>query len=105
MSAVHRGLRAAARPLRLPRATAPLASGPRFAGLAPLSAAPASALASTSVSRFSTTTRRRSAPAMASPDRKYDPEIEDIADYVANTPIDSELAVSRRPRTGGSARG
>jgi len=42
---------------------------------------------------------------MASPDRKYDPEIEDIADYVANTPIDSELAVSRRPRTGGSARG
>jgi len=30
---------------------------------------------------------------MSSTDRKYDPEIEDIADYVANKPIDSELAV------------
>lgn len=25
--------------------------------------------------------------------REYDPEIKDIADYVANKPIDSELAV------------
>lgn len=27
-------------------------------------------------------------------DREYDPEIKDIANYVANQPIDSELAVS-----------
>ncbi len=26
-------------------------------------------------------------------DREYDPEIKDIADYVYNKPIDSELAV------------
>lgn len=26
--------------------------------------------------------------------REYDPEIKDIADYVANKPIDSDLAVS-----------
>lgn len=31
---------------------------------------------------------------MASQPREYDPEIKDIADYVANKPIDSELAVS-----------
>jgi hypothetical protein len=31
---------------------------------------------------------------MASGPREYDPEIKDIADYVANKPIDSELAVS-----------
>jgi 2-methylcitrate dehydratase len=31
---------------------------------------------------------------MASGPREYDPEIKDIANYVANTPIDSELAVS-----------
>lgn len=30
--------------------------------------------------------------------REYDPEIKDIADYVANKPIDSELAVSRCPQ-------
>ena len=30
---------------------------------------------------------------MASQPREYDPEIKDIADYVANKPIDSELAV------------
>lgn len=31
---------------------------------------------------------------MASAAREYDPEIKDIADYVANKTIDSELAVS-----------
>lgn len=31
---------------------------------------------------------------MANTTREYDPEINDIADYVANKPIDSELAVS-----------
>lgn len=31
---------------------------------------------------------------MSSTQREYDPEIKDIADYVANKTIDSELAVS-----------
>lgn len=31
---------------------------------------------------------------MSSAQREYDPEIKDIADYVANKPIDSDLAVS-----------
>jgi hypothetical protein len=31
---------------------------------------------------------------MSSAPREYDPEIKDIADYVANKTIDSELAVS-----------
>lgn len=34
---------------------------------------------------------------MASSFDKYDPEIRDIADYVANKSIDSELAVSALP--------
>jgi len=32
---------------------------------------------------------------MSQASREYDPEIKDIADYVYNKPIDSELAVSR----------
>jgi hypothetical protein len=44
---------------------------------------------------FSTSAARRSgAPDMSSAQREYDPEIKDIADYVANKTIDSELAVS-----------
>lgn len=31
---------------------------------------------------------------MAPAPREYDPEIKDIADYVANKPIDSDVAVS-----------
>lgn len=34
---------------------------------------------------------------MASAPREYDPEIKDIADYVANKTIDSELAVCLGP--------
>ena len=34
------------------------------------------------------------APPMPSEGRGYDPEIKDIADYVHNKPVDSELAVS-----------
>lgn len=35
-----------------------------------------------------------SAPATPAEGRSYDPEINDIADYIHNKPIDSELAVS-----------
>ena len=34
------------------------------------------------------------APVTPSEGRGYDPEIKDIADYIHNKPIDSELAVS-----------
>lgn len=34
------------------------------------------------------------APATPSEGRAYDPEIKDIADYIHNKPVDSELAVS-----------
>jgi 2-methylcitrate dehydratase len=45
------------------------------------------------------------APAPTSPARAYDPEINDIADYVHNKPIDSELAVScQDPRFSGCRR-
>ncbi|KAM0465313.1 hypothetical protein ACHAPV_001359 [Trichoderma viride] len=44
-------------------------------------------------SNFSTSSLKLSgAPAMATSSREYDPEIKDIADYVANKTIDSELA-------------
>ena len=50
---------------------------------------------SSSTRTFSSSVAKQSgAPAMASSAREYDPEIKDIADYVANKPIDSELAVS-----------
>jgi hypothetical protein len=45
---------------------------------------------STSATKFSGASDMSSAP------REYDPEIKDIADYVANKTIDSELAVSTR---------
>ncbi|PWI71138.1 2-methylcitrate dehydratase [Purpureocillium lilacinum] len=48
---------------------------------------------SSSTRTFSSSVAKQSgAPAMASSAREYDPEIKDIADYVANKPIDSELA-------------
>jgi hypothetical protein len=54
-----------------------------------------SSLSASHGAAFSTSAARRSgAPNMSSADREYDPEIKDIADYVANKTIDSELAVS-----------
>jgi 2-methylcitrate dehydratase len=46
-----------------------------------------------SASSFSTmSSLKSSAPPVASK-REYDPEIKDIASYIHNTPVDSELAV------------
>lgn len=60
-----------------------------------LGAARSSGPLSSSPRNLSTSLARQSgAPAMASQPRQYDAEIKDIADYVANKPIDSELAVS-----------
>lgn len=95
MSAVNRGLRQATRSLRLHRAC------PQSA-LRPLSAlknaaAPLSVAATHTRSSFSTMASLQSASAAApspSAGKGYDPEILDIASYVHNKPIDSELAVS-----------
>ncbi|KAH6956516.1 MmgE/PrpD family-domain-containing protein [Fusarium avenaceum] len=90
MSAVNRTLRTATKQLRFQsprglRVAAPLVA--RSALGAARSSLPVSHGA------FSTSAARRSgAPDMSSTQREYDPEIKDIADYVANKTIDSELA-------------
>ena len=91
MSAVSRSLRTATKQLRFQsrglRVAAPLVARSAFG--AARSSTPAS------YSAFSTSVARSSgAPNMAAAPREYDPEIKDIADYVANKTIDSELAVS-----------
>ncbi|KAF4124529.1 2-methylcitrate dehydratase [Geosmithia morbida] len=90
MSAVSRSLRSASKQLRTPRlggGVLPLASA-----AAVRSTSVAAARTCSTPSYLSTTTARKSgAPAMP-PTREYDPEIKDIADYVANTSIDSDLA-------------
>lgn len=42
---------------------------------------------------FSTMTSLKSSVPIVPSTREYDPEIKDIANYIHNTPIDSELAV------------
>ena len=93
MSAATRSLRSATRQLRVQPQTTRLFAAP----LAVRSASFGATLRTTSSHKnFSTSAAARSgAPTMASAYEKYDPEIRDIADYVANKPIDSELAVSR----------
>jgi 2-methylcitrate dehydratase len=93
MSTVNRSLRSASKQLRVPSRSLRLAA-PLPASVA--RAVPRSSAAiPSSYSCFSTSIARRSAPNMpAASTRDYDPEINDIADYVANKPIDSELAVS-----------
>ncbi|KAG7134256.1 2-methylcitrate dehydratase like protein [Verticillium longisporum] len=99
MSTVNRSIRTATRSLRLPSQTVRLAA-PLRAGLASthLNASTASARTSSSSSpssahNFSTAAARQSgAPAMSSEPREYDPEINDIANYVQNYKVDSELA-------------
>ncbi|KAG6023262.1 ATP-binding cassette transporter CGR1 [Claviceps sp. Clav32 group G5] len=97
MSAVTRGLRTASKQLRVPRL--PTCAVGRSASVgarvfAAASAAPSSTTSTSSRnSSFSTSAASLSyAPTMASQPREYDTEITDIADYVANKPIDSELA-------------
>lgn len=94
MSAISRSLRSASKLRVQPRAASGLCSASVGAGrFASSGFAVASAPASRS--NFSTSFSKLSgAPAMASSSREYDPEIKDIADYVANKTIDSELAVS-----------
>ncbi|KAJ9161320.1 2-methylcitrate dehydratase [Coniochaeta hoffmannii] len=96
MSAVNRGLRSASRSLRLQQRTG-LHSAAR-----PLTAASSQTLlnagrravvSSSASHNFSTMSSLKSGgPVMPSEHRGYDPEITDIASYVHNKPIDSDLA-------------
>ncbi|KAH9436883.1 hypothetical protein MCOR02_000546 [Pyricularia oryzae] len=100
MSAVNRTLRVAGRSLRIQQqrsSLSTLASLNSTSALRPSSTprgATSAFSSSVRTSSFSTSTARQSsAPNMSSAEaREYDPEISDIASYVHDTPIDSELA-------------
>ncbi|KAK4674071.1 ATP-binding cassette transporter CGR1 [Podospora pseudopauciseta] len=97
MSAVNRGLRQATKSLhtRLPqrisqRSALPLLSS-TFKTAAPLTPAALHARRSNFSTMASLQSAATTAPSPAG-HKGYDPEIQDIADYVHNKPIDSELA-------------
>jgi hypothetical protein len=94
MSAINRSVRAASRKLRAPalqsRTFAPLAFNCR-ANLAASQRTP-------SLKQFSTMSPLQSGAPPPPQAREYDPEIKDIASYVHNTPINSDLAVSLESR-------
>jgi hypothetical protein len=90
MSAINRSLRTVTRTLRTPS---------RIALRAPLvfsatRAAGASRTSSATFKQFSTMSPLQSGAPPPPQAREYDPEIKDIASYVHNTPINSDLAVS-----------
>ncbi|KAH6697540.1 2-methylcitrate dehydratase [Plectosphaerella plurivora] len=90
-AAVNRSIRSASRTLRLqPRTSLRLAAplSTNFSAATAATRAP-----STSSYNFSTTSARTSgAPTMSSEAREYDPEINDIASYVNNYKVESDLA-------------
>ncbi|KAG5974093.1 ATP-binding cassette transporter CGR1 [Claviceps cyperi] len=97
MSAVTRGLRTASKQLRVSRLPTCAVGRSASVGARVFAAASAAPSSTTSISSrnssFSTSAASLSAaPTMAPQPREYDTEINDIADYVANKPIDSELA-------------
>ena len=105
MSAVNRGLRQASKQVRLSqRAVSNLSSTRSAAGLQSAfrlqnsSSTSTSALPNTRTSSFSTMASLQSAAPGTTPmpahHKGYDKEITDIADYVLNKNIDSDLAVS-----------
>src|SRR6187402_1171521 len=91
MSAINRGVRTASRTLRAPALQSralrtPLALTHRVNFAAP-QRVPA-------FKQFSTMSPLQSGAPPPPQAREYDPEIKDIASYVHNTPINSDLAVS-----------
>ncbi|EFQ26577.1 2-methylcitrate dehydratase [Colletotrichum graminicola] len=93
-AAINRGLRTASRSLRFQSRSVRLAT-PLRAVVASTNFAASSATRSAPQQShtFSTASARQSAaPAMASEAREYDPEIRDIANYVQNYKVDSDLA-------------
>ena len=98
-ASVHRGLRTASKSLRLQQtclqAARPLVASRAAALLAAPRSSPSSSSSSSHITNFHTMASLQSnAPVTPSEGRGYDPEIKDIADYIHNKPIDSELAVS-----------
>ncbi|SPO00059.1 probable 2-methylcitrate dehydratase [Cephalotrichum gorgonifer] len=92
MSAVNRSLRTVSRNIALARRATPLVSA-RLGRTATFAAAAPRTLVAGTTASFSTSARKMSGPAPATDGNVvYDPEISDIANYVHNKPIDSELA-------------
>lgn len=91
MSTVNRSLRTVSKQLRFQPARLAATAACRSASVG---AARIAGSIPASRNNFSTSVARMSST-MAKPSsvNEYDPEIRDIADYVANKPIDSELAV------------
>ncbi|KAL7919560.1 MmgE/PrpD family domain-containing protein [Trichoderma austrokoningii] len=92
MSAISRSIRSASK-LRVQSSRSLCSASVGASRLASSGFAAAVAATPATRSNFSTSSFKLSgAPAMATSSREYDPEIKDIADYVANKTIDSELA-------------
>ncbi|KAK4117029.1 2-methylcitrate dehydratase [Canariomyces notabilis] len=95
MSAANRGLRQATRSLRLQPHYSPRSALRPLSSSLKCAASPLSAAATPARSRFSTMASLQSV-SVATPSpaasKGYDPEIKDIADYVHNKAIDSDLA-------------
>lgn len=90
MSAINRSLRAASsQTLRLQTRTVRAPAFNRFANTPSIRSATLKAS-----SNFSTMSKLQSNAPPAAAVREYDSELTDIASYVHNTPIDSDLAVS-----------
>merc|ERR1712000_145385 len=92
MSTINRGVRTASRTLRTPalQSRAPLRTPLAFTSRANFTASPRTT--PSSPRQFSVMAARQSGAPPPPQAREYDPEIKDIASYVHNTPIDSDLA-------------
>merc|ERR1712000_630126 len=92
MSTINRGVRTASRTLRTPalQSRAPLRTPLAFTSRANFTASPRTT--PSSHRQFSVMAARQSGAPPPPQAREYDPEIKDIASYVHNTPIDSDLA-------------
>ncbi len=90
MSAINRGVRTASRTLRLPALQSRALRAPLAFSCRPNLATSQRIY---SFKQFSTMSPLQSGAPPPPQSREYDPEIKDIASYVHNTPIVSDLAV------------
>lgn len=93
MSTINRGIRTASRTLRTPAFQSRVLRTPLLTARANFTASPRTP----STRQFSVMAARQSGAPPPPQAREYDPEIKDIASYVHNTPINSDLAVSYFP--------
>lgn len=94
MSTINRSVRTATRNLRLPTLQARALRAPLTSSITRATTVSASSRGLSSYKQFSTMSPLQSGAPPPPQAREYDPEIKDIASYVHNTPINSELAVS-----------